>query len=562
MKTLASRAKLTQLLVTGLLMTMLVSQTACTMGRAQELATTNVPTPNPYLANPLFAITHFDSAQTDSMPYGPPIGVYKVDPRKAPIVYGGPINIITLASTNSNYMWGAGTDRVSYVYKPNGVWKTVATYNALYEASGGVFQPILNENLLKFGLSSAVGMTTTTMDSQLKKLFGDNYGDRMGNGAYVVVSKDNVLYANYANSIYGFALKDPSNPAAGIYLRYKLDDVVNTIEGNDPPPPTGTRIAGISMTYDGNLIVVFTNGVAVISRDLNPASKTFYRFGSDEYVSNSIAVDEKNGIYVASDKLMRKLIWTGSTISDKATDGAWSSTYETSDVPPPIIKFGTGTGSTPTLMGFGNDPDKLVVITDGAKRMNLVAFWRDNIPDDFVQKPGTASSRIAGQIPVTCGFTTLPEWIQSEQSVVVNGYGAFVVNNIPETVPTELKKANKILQVSLMGPAYPTAYGVQRFAWDPSAHKWWSVWGLPDVSSTSMVPAHSQNDSMVMVNGWTSANGWEVTGLDWSDGVISHQTIFGQYNFGNGAYAILQALDNQDLLFNSISGPIRVHYGN
>ena len=37
------------------------------------------------------------------------------------------------------------------------------------------------------------------------------------------------------------------------------------------------------------------------------------------------------------------------------------------------------TGATPTLMGFGNDEDKLVVITDGAKRMKLVAFWRDAI---------------------------------------------------------------------------------------------------------------------------------------------------------------------------------------
>jgi hypothetical protein len=562
MKTLATRAKLTLLFATPLVIFMLMFQTACTMGRAQELSATNTPTPNPYLANPLFAITHFDSAQTDSMPYGPPFGTFKIQPDKAPIVYGGPINIVTLASTDNNYMWGVGTDRVSYIYKPNGAWKAVATYNALTQASGGVYPPIQDANLLTFGKSSAVGDNVISMDKALKALFGDNYAGRIGNGAYVVVSNENVLYANYANSIYGFALKDPGQPSAGIYLRYKIDDVVNTIEGTTPPPPAGTRITGISITYDGHIIVVLTNGVAVIDRDLNPASKTFYRFGSDEIVSNSIAVDEKNGIYVASDKLMRKLRWTGSTLSDKATDGAWSSPYDTSPEPPPIIKFGTGTGSTPTLMGFGNDPDKLVVITDGCKQMNLVAFWRDDIPSGFAQKPGTASPRIADQIPVTCGFTTLPEWIQSEQSVVVYGYGAFVVNNIPASVPAELKKANKILQVSLMGPAYPTAYGVQRFAWDSSAHTWWSVWGLPDVSSTSMVPAHSQNDGMVMVNGYDATNGWEVTGLDWSSGVISHQTIFGQSNFGNGAYAILQALENQDLLFNSIAGPYRVHYGN
>lgn len=46
-----------------------------------------------------------------------------------------------------------------------------------------------------------------------------------------------------------------------------------------------------------------------------------------------------------------------------------------------------GSGTTPTLMGFGDDPDKFVVIADGAEGgTNLVAFWRDDIPEDFEQK--------------------------------------------------------------------------------------------------------------------------------------------------------------------------------
>ncbi|MBI4799967.1 MAG: hypothetical protein HY794_14820 [Desulfarculus sp.] len=562
MQTLVSWTKLTLLFATPLLITMAISQAAYAISRAQDYSTLSMPTPNPYLADSSSAITHFDSAQTDSMPYGPPLGVYKVDPKIEQVVPGGPVNIITLGSTDSNYMWEVGTDRVSYVYKAGGQWNTVAKYEALAEATGGAYPALPDANLLAFGQSSAVGMTTTTMDSQLIDLFGNNYSNRLGNGSYVVVDKDNVLYANYANSIYGFALKDSSQPSAGIYLRYKIDNVINSIEGNSPAPPAGTRITGLSMSYDGHIIVTFTNGVGAIDRNLNPASKSFYRFGDDEYVSNSIAVDEKNGIYVASDKLMRKLFWTGTTLSDKAADGAWSSTYDHSTELPPIIKFGTGTGSTPTLMGFGNDPDKLVVITDGSKQMNLVAFWRDNIPNDFMQKAGTPSRRVADQIPVTCGFPKLPEWIQSEQSVVVSGYGAFVVNNIPETVSSEIKNANKFLQVALMGPAYLSSFGTERFAWDKAAHQWSSAWARPDVSSTSMIPAHSQIDGMVLVNGYTSANGWEVTGLDWQTGATAHQTIFGQANFGNGAYAILQAFDNGDLLFNSIAGPVRVNYGN
>ncbi len=74
---------------------------------------TTGPVVNPYLASPVYAITHFDSSQSDSTPYGPPHGFFTADPATKPISYGGPINIITLASTDKNYMWAVGSNRVS-----------------------------------------------------------------------------------------------------------------------------------------------------------------------------------------------------------------------------------------------------------------------------------------------------------------------------------------------------------------------------------------------------------------------------------------------------------------
>lgn len=509
------------------------------------------PVANPYLASSLYAITHFDSSQSDSTPYGPPSGVFAVDLTTEPIVYGGPINIITLASTDKNYMWAVGTDRVSYVNIADNNWTVVAKYEALSDASNGLLPAVRDENFRNFGESSAVGMNTTSMDSSLKCLFGENYSNRFGNGVYSVVDNKNVLYTNYGNNLYAFALKDPNKPSAGITKLYVIEDVLAAIQGNDYP--ANARLFGLSMTYDGHLIITFSNGVAVIDRDLNTSSTSFYRFNNIEYLSNSIAVDENNGIYAASDSIMHKLVWTGTNISDDEADGAWSQEYPNSGKElPPIIKVGIGTGSTPTLMGFGNDEDKLVVITDGAKRMNLTAFWRDEIPE--------GSKRIAGQIPVTCGLPENTEWIQSEQSVVVSGYGAFVVNNIPENVSSDIEGMNKILQVSLMGPAYETSYGAERFQWDQSTNKWSSIWARPDVSSTSMVPIYSQSSNMALINGYRYTYGWEVLGLDWNTGKTVHQTAFGDVNFGNGAYAILQYSDNDDLLFNSIAGPIRVHY--
>lgn len=503
---------------------------------------------NPYLASSLYAITHFDSSQSDSTPYGPPRGVFTVDPKTKPIVYGGPVNIITLASTNKNYMWEVGSDRVSYVNVTDNNWTAVAKYEALADASNNSFPAVPDENFRTFGESSAVGMTQSEMDSSLKSLFGENYGDRWANGVYSVVDNENVLYTNFGQNLYGFALNDPNNPSAGITPRYGLEDVLIAIQGTNHPAVV--KIVGLSMTYDGHIIVAFSNGVAVIDRNLDPASASFYRFADTEFMTNSLAVDEDNGIYAASDSVMHKLVWTGTTLSDDEADGAWSQEYTNSEQPP-MIKMGKGTGSTPTLMGFGDDEDKLVIITDGAKQMKLVAFWRDDIPE--------GSERIAGQIPVTCNFTTLPEWIQTEQSVVVSGYGAFVVNNIPKNVSSDLVGQNKILQVSLMGPAYETSYGAERFQWNTSTNEWSSVWARSDVSSTSMVPIHSQSANMALINGYRS-DGWEVLGLDWDTGETIHQTIFGDVNFGNGAYAILQYLDNDDLIFNSFAGPIRIDY--
>ncbi len=516
------------------------------------------PTPNPYLASPLYGITHFDSSQSDSTPYGPPRGSYTVDLTAKPVSYGGPVNIITLASTREDYMWGLGTDHVRYIYKGNGAWTTLATFEALADATNNVLAPIPEENFRTFGEASAEGMTVAGMNAYLTNLFGQGYGNRFGHGTYSVVDRDNVLYANYGTALYAFGLANAANPSAGIEVRYSIANVVETLLGENP---AGIRIAGLSMTYDGHVLIALTNGLGIIDRDLDPASASFYRFGENEDVCNSMAVDENNGVYIASNTFMRKLVWTGTALSDNENDGAWICSYDTAAELPPIIKFDNGTGSTPTLMGFGEDEDKLVVITDGAKRMKLVAFWRDAIPEGFVQKPGTASRRVAGQIQVTCGFSApLPEWIQSEQSVVVSGYGAFVVNNLPETVDAALQGQNKILQVSLMGPAYDTSYGVERFEWNPSADAWSSVWARSDVSSTSMVPIHSQSSEMALVNGYYPATGWEVTGLDWNTGATLHRSIFGKDNSGNGAYAILQYLEHGELLFNSIAGPLLVSY--
>lgn len=511
------------------------------------------PVTNPYLASSLYGITHFDPSQSDSTPYGPPKGTFTIDPLKQRISRGGPINIITLASTSSSHMWGIGSDRVSYIDTGEGSWTELARIDApeYYFEDLGPIDPATHK---KVGEMIFEGKTSSDVNSILAENYGEKYPGRLANGVYSAVDQDNVLYATFGHGLYAFALKDKNDPAAGIKILHGIKNVAKEIQG----VTSEASLYGLTMTYDGFLVINFSNGVAVLDRSLNTATAQKIIF-EKENTGNSIAIDEKNGIYVVTDKKMHKLVWTGTKLSDEEADGAWSSIYDApEDAVPPIVKFEAGSGSTPTLMGFGDDQDKLVVITDGCKQMKLVAFWRDEIPKDFVQQPGTASRRIAGQIPVTCGLDPLPVWIQSEQSVVVRGYGAFVVNNMPFD-SEKMPRLNKILGVSTLGPVYPPSKGVERFRWNTRSHSWESAWSRKDVSSTSMIPINCQSGNMAVVSGYDE-DGWGITGMDWDTGETVHRTMFGKTNYGNGSYAILQFLSNGDLLFNSLVGPYRVSY--
>lgn len=164
---------------------------------------------------------------------------------------------------------------------------------------------------------------------------------------------------------------------------------------------------------------------------------------------------------------------------------------------------------------------------------------------------------IAGVHEVTCGLGTSTEWIQSEQSVVVGGYDAFVVNNINVT---NQEINDKIIGVIAIGPIVKGPQGAECVRWNTKEKKWESKWTRSDVSSVSMIPAVSIKSEMVFVCGWNDASGWEVTGLDWKSGATRHRSILGKNNRANGAYAIIQYLANGDLLFNSVAGPIRVKY--
>lgn len=163
--------------------------------------------------------------------------------------------------------------------------------------------------------------------------------------------------------------------------------------------------------------------------------------------------------------------------------------------------------------------------------MNVVLFWRDGVPGDWDMLPGAPDRRIAGMLPADMGDPELQE-IQSEQSVVVSGYGALVVNNVGRNAPWYLPARASMLLVSFLGssPLYQP-HGVQKFEWDPARHVLRDAWVNREVSSPSCVPVVSYPSDRVYLIG-ARENQWTLEALEWRDGRSAFYTLIGgqRYN--------------------------------
>ncbi|HUR41640.1 MAG TPA: hypothetical protein VM240_10795, partial [Verrucomicrobiae bacterium] len=325
-------------------------------------------------------------------------------------------------------------------------------------------------------------------------------------GVYTMVDRDHRFYVGEkGGAIAVFGDRGPPAADAPIELKARI------------PLPAGVTgpLMGINMTFDGWIVTATEHGyVIVMARDGSRSEFVRLRHADTArhddsrtgygWVRNSFAVDEHGGIYVASREHLHKVLWDGKRLSL-----GWSTPYSNTT--------GEGTGSTPALMGFGSE-DRLVVITDGDVRMNVAAFWRD-------------SGALASSVPVRMGKLDL-QAIQSEQAVVVAGYGALVVNNQPRNPPWYLpQRANRLL-VSYLGssPRYQP-FGVQKFEWDPRAKTLREAWVNESVSSPNCVPMVSTGSGLAYLVG-ARDNQWTLEALDWDTGASTfHYLIGGQrYN--------------------------------
>ena len=475
---------------------------------------------NPFLAKGVNPLPHGDTAQQDATPIPGPMGkTRRLSENELTYQFLGPGHFGIY--TSSPY---ANGKRVLWTNGVNGIYK-------LDEETYDIIDHVPTEQAKKYDEAWANNITDKLDDSNSIWSLGTGINALKPlldlSGIYALVGHNNWFYfANKDGSIVAYGDEVEGDPKSNIVekARFQL-----------PPGDAGPSV-GINLTYDGWIVFPTEDGIMIaVSMDLKTYKSVPLKHRDEEdietrgtgygWVRNAIALDKDGGIYVASRNHMHKVVWTGDRLSSDEADGAWTARYRNG--------WGEGTGATPSLMGFGEE-DKFVVITDGDPRMNVTLFWRNEIPDDWQQIEGAPSRRIAGLAPVTMGELNVQK-IQSEQTVIVAGYGALVVNNTPRNAPFFIPKEGSARGV-LIGPLGSNPkfqpYGMQKFQWNPAKRRLEEAWVNERISSPNGVPWVSTGSNQVYFMG-ARDNEWTFEAVNWMSGERTFHYILPGQKYNN-----------------------------
>ncbi|MEZ4287630.1 MAG: hypothetical protein R3A47_05700 [Polyangiales bacterium] len=443
------------------------------------------PPSNPSLADGPWSASHRGSYAQGSSSLAGPANPAAIESRHATISDGAPITQAISAQYDNG-------DRVVWL-APTGLTRSVYKLLATTLEQIDVYDPREREG---------AGEVTTVRIS----------------GAYSLVDADNhfILARQRGVEVYGDAVEGDAHSGIALLRRFDIDDAF-FCGAND-------KVVGMVMSYDDYFAFVTERGVVgMLPRDPEAMRMdTLVRYsvtgeqceGAYEEVSNSLAADENGGVYFVSSRAAYRLNWDGGSLSL-----GWRTPYK-SDEFPAAIRLGEGSGSTPSLMGVGDDEDRFVVITDGQQLMHLVLMWRDEIPDDWQGIAPGRDRRIACEIPVRFGdphaFYTV-----SEQSVLVRGYSSVLVNNTLSNPLAyffiDLYALRRMLIVLDMGKPGLAPHGIERIDWLPEERRCQVVWSNPTISIPNGIPTLSDPDRLIY--GVGVQNGvWGLQAVDFDSG--------------------------------------------
>ena len=530
------------------------------------------PARNPFLANSPNNQAHWNDAATDHTPVAVPKGHFCMTPAGAAIVPSDGLGIPAYGATVAGrriYWFFSGT-ALRKLELVNGRFVEIDRKPirqnlpglALLDDSAREAQASAIHRLLRAGDEAGLAAYLAAQPNRLLPAVEDQVEQGV---LYSLFTRDHGFIGGNSRGLVAIDNLDPRDPASRLAEpRYAAlpDALFDNERVRRGTFFAGDAAFGLGMTFNGYLLVSTLGGrIATFDRRTLRVVDTFAVPDPDELFTNGFATSAEAGggaVYVASNRRMYRLVVDAAgRISADPAKGAWSADYDRGERLP-VGKIADGTGSTPTLVGFAPGEDKLVILTDGARQMRLVAFWRDGLPKDWRGRSGLPSPRIADQITVDLG----PDFpiVQSEQSVVAHSGYAFVLNSmLPPGEVRPYPARGAYLRGLLLGTTRPLPRGVAMFRWNARQDRWQALWQRTDIGTVATVPFLSSRSRMVVLNGSLDNRLGELfhLGLDRDTGKVVMSIASGSDPRFNGAFTGVKTDDDGSLMYTTIHGLVR-----
>lgn len=532
----------------------------------------SAPAANPFLAAEYNNQSHWNDAATDSTDLATPRGHYRVTPGSYEWIPSEALGIpaySALVAGREVHWFFAGLSLRKFVREPAGLREVDRR-----PIRQGLSEGPLPTDAQRLGQLEALRKRVADGDEQAvidyllaqPNRLVSAVEDQVAQGVlYSLLTADHGFIGANARGLLRIDQEDPADPWSRLQepLQVALPDGLfddqrvraHTIFQAD-------AVFGLGMTFNGYLVINTLGGsIATLDRRSLQLIDVHRVTAADEVFTNSFATSPETAggaVYVASNRSLYRLVIAadGRILTDDAA-GAWEAAYDRGERLP-MGKIADGTGATPTLMGFGPGEDELVVLTDGSRRMRLVAFWRNDIPAGAVAPSGAASPRIADQVEVDLG----PEFdlVQSEQSVVTYGQYAFVLNALPAQRLPPLPVKGSYARGLLAGFTRALPRGIAMFRWDDTAHRWRSAWRRPDIATVATVPMISGGSRMVIVNGTFGDRLGDLyhLGFDLDDGELVMSVASGADPLFNGVFTGIKCDRDGHLMYTTLFGLLRL----
>lgn len=401
----------------------------------------------------------------------------------------------------------------------------------------------------------------------IDRIPSDDFFSLSASGVYTILDRDQNFIVGKSSAIKIFGDLTPNDRHSAIQLKneFRLPKEALCGDRNDV-------IVGMTMLQDGHLAFATKFGVVGVMprQPEGMCSETLKLWSINgekcadtsvpddqlEDISNSISADEKGGIYVTTSFAQYRLNWDGVELKS-----GWRAAYSGGGGAIGAGRLGAGSGSTPTLMGKPGSQDRFVVISDGQELAHLVLMWMDDIPSDWQPiKPGL-DRRIACEVPINFGDSSVTQSL-SEQSVVVRGFSSIVVNNqIRLNSLLSLLPANaQPLVAFVSGIGFNKPKGLQRIDWDPVNRRCETKWANTEISLPNGIPSMSAGSNQIFGVGSRSVLGvdfWTLEALDFDTGKSRFSIFSTPYPTDNSVYAPAIIGPNNSILTGTFGGITR-----